>query len=111
MEEGQISKISLPQADGKIKERPVVLLKKLPAFNEWLICGITSQLWQATDGFDLLIDEKHPDFKTSGLKMPGLIRLGFLHVIEERKLPGDIGNLSKETHRQLIDNLTNYLKS
>lgn len=110
MEEGQISRIPIPQADKKIKERPVVLLRKLPAFDEWIICGITSQLWHKTEGFDITIDENHPDFKMSGLKSPGLIRLGFLHVIQEQELPGDIGNISKETHQQLINNLVKYLK-
>jgi hypothetical protein len=37
MQEGDIVKIKLPQADGKVKMRPGLLLKKLPPFGDLLL--------------------------------------------------------------------------
>ena len=40
------------QADGQIKNRPVVLLRRLPPFGDFLVCGISTQLHQRVTGFD-----------------------------------------------------------
>ncbi len=44
--EGSICLISIPQADGKQKIRPVLLLKQFPPFNDYLVCGISTQIQQ-----------------------------------------------------------------
>ena len=46
MNEGDIALAPLPQADGQIKTRPVVLLRRLPPFGDFLVCGVSSQLHQ-----------------------------------------------------------------
>ena len=78
MKEGDIVKAALNQIDNKIKFRPVLLLKKMPPFDDWLVCGITSQLKNKVDKFDLLISEDDPEFLNTGLLRTSLIRLGFL---------------------------------
>jgi mRNA interferase MazF len=40
MNEGDIVFAPLPQADGRIKNRPAVLLRRLPPFGDWLVCGV-----------------------------------------------------------------------
>jgi hypothetical protein len=42
MTEGDIALASLPQADGHIKNRPVLLLRRLPPFDDFLVCGIST---------------------------------------------------------------------
>lgn len=40
MREGDVALTPLPQADGRIKNRPVVALRQMPPFGDWLVCGI-----------------------------------------------------------------------
>jgi mRNA interferase MazF len=44
MREGEIILANLVQADGSFKLRPVLLLKRLPGYNDFLVCGISTQL-------------------------------------------------------------------
>ena len=43
MNEGDIALAPLPQANGQIKNRPVVLLRRLPPFGDFLVCGGISE--------------------------------------------------------------------
>jgi hypothetical protein len=44
MTQGDIALAPLPQADGRTKLRPVILLRQVPHFGDWLICGVSTQL-------------------------------------------------------------------
>jgi len=109
LNQGDIILFPIQQADGKLKPRPVLLLKQLPGHGDWLGCGISTQLHEFIQGFDLILDLSHTDFKASGLKLPGVIRLGFLSSIPSQKILGAIGNLSDPTVKELLKNLSNYL--
>ena len=50
--EGDIALASLPQADGLIKQRPALLLRQMPPFGDWLVCGISTQLRQQVADLD-----------------------------------------------------------
>jgi hypothetical protein len=73
--EGDVIVAQLPQADGGAKSRPVLLLKELPGFGDFLVCGISSQLKQAIDGWDLPVPARTPEFEMSGLKTSSIILL------------------------------------
>jgi len=60
MNEGDIALAPLPQADGQIKNRPVILLRRLPPFGDFLICGVSTQLHQRVAGFDEAITPGGP---------------------------------------------------
>lgn len=109
MEVGSVVKIAFIQADKKIKFRPAVILKEFKPYHDYLVCGITSNIALEVKGFDIVIDEQNPDFQTWGLKYSGLIRLGFLQTVPMNMINGVIGNISSETHRKLIKNLSEYL--
>lgn len=34
----------LPQADGRVKNRPTMALRRMPGFWDWLVCGVSTQL-------------------------------------------------------------------
>jgi hypothetical protein len=53
---------ALPQADGQVKHRPAVLLRVMPPFGDWLVCGVSTQLTQAVVEFDEVIGISDPDF-------------------------------------------------
>ena len=100
----------LPQADGRTKPRPAILLRKMPPFGDWLVCGVSTQLHQEVAGFDEPIQPSHPDFRSSGLKAPSLIRLGYLVVLPAERLLGVLGSISSERHGRLLQRLAAFLQ-
>jgi mRNA interferase MazF len=80
MKEGDVLLASIPQSDGARKDRPVLFLKRMPPFQDFLVCGISSQLQQAVPRLDETLAPSDADFRMSGLKAPSLIRLGYLGV-------------------------------
>jgi mRNA interferase MazF len=108
--EGDIALASLPQADGLVKPRPVVLLRKMPPFGDWLVCGISTQLRQRVEGLDGLIEPSEPDFAKSGLKAASVIRLGFLTTLPARRFHGVVGSISHERHQRLLRRLCGLLQ-
>jgi mRNA interferase MazF len=111
MNEGDIALAPLPQADGLIKNRPVVLLRRLPPFGDFLLCGVSTQLQQRVADFDEVITPADKEFAASGLKAASLIRLGFLAVLPEAALLGKIGMLSSTRRQRLLANLCRHLGS
>jgi mRNA interferase MazF len=108
--EGAIALASLPQADGLLKLRPAVLLRQLPPFGDWLVCGISTQLRQRAEDLDELIEPSGLDFAESGLKAASIIRLGFLSTLPARRLNGVVGSISHERHHRLLRRLSDYLQ-
>lgn len=105
MKEGDVILAPIPQADGQVKNRPVLFLRELPPFKDALVCGISTQLHQEVVGFDEIIAAKDMDFVNSGLIADSLIRLGFLALVPRQKLVGSIGAISMNRHRRLLKNL------
>lgn len=107
--EGAICLISLPQADGKQKIRPVLLLKQFPPFSDYLVCGISTQIHLCVNGFDEIIDIHAPESNITGLRETSLVRLGFLAMVEKNKIPGCIGWISNDLRQTLLSRLADYL--
>ena len=108
--EGDIALASLPQADGLIKPRPAILLRQMPPFGDWLVCGISTQLHQRVADLDELIEPSDADFADSGLKASSVIRLGFLTTLPARRFHGVVGAISHERHQRLLQRLSDYLQ-
>lgn len=109
MKEADIALSPISQADSRIKNRPILLLRQLPPYQDFLVCGISTQLHQEVSGFDDVISPDDLDFKASGLRAKSLIRLGFLAVIPQRQIMGTIGAISTERHQRLLSILSEYL--
>ncbi len=110
MKEGDIALTPLPQADGGVKPRPALLLRQMPPFGDWLVCGISTQLHRQVPELDEIVDSTQPDFAKSGLKAPSLIRLGYLTVLPPGRFLGVLGSVSPERHRRLLQKLTDYFR-
>lgn len=108
MKAGDITLAKIPQ-DISGKLRPVLLLKQMPKYNDFLVCAITSQLHQYVPDFHLIIDQASTSFKHTGLKSSSVIRLGSLAVLPVANLAGSIGYLETVFYQRLINNLTSYL--
>jgi mRNA interferase MazF len=109
MKAGDVILTPIPQADGRLKNRPALLLCKMPPFDDVLVCGISTQLRQEAVGFDEVITRQDEDFAGSGLVADSLIRLGFLAVIPQSKLIGSIGAIGSNRHKRLLQNLSDHL--
>ena len=109
MKEGDIVLTPIPQADGTTKNRPAILLRELPPYKDFLVCGVSTQLRQAVDGFDEVISLSDSDFESSGLRRESLSRLGFLAMLPRTKIAGSIGSVSAERHLRLLRMLADYL--
>jgi mRNA interferase MazF len=109
MNEGDVVLTPLPQADGRVKNRPAVALRELPPYGDLLVCGVSTQVYQLVSGFDELIIRSDADFSTSGLLADSVIRLGFLAVLPRKSILGSIGAISPQRHRRLLHRLSAYL--
>jgi mRNA interferase MazF len=110
MKEGDLLLTALRQSDGTVKDRPVVLLRRMPPFHDFLVCGISSQVRHEVPGFDELITPDDDDFRESGLKVGSIIRLGFLAVLPPSGFKGRIGKISLARHSRLLGNLADFLR-
>jgi mRNA interferase MazF len=109
MKEGDILLTALRQADGRVKDRPVVFLKRMPPFQDFLVCGVSTQLQQA-DVLDEIISPNDVDFRTSGLKTSSLIRLSYLAVLPRSEFKGRIGSVSAARLNRLLTRLADFLR-
>jgi mRNA interferase MazF len=110
MNEGDVVLAPLAQADGKLKNRPAIVLCRMPPFGDLLVCGVSTQLQHAVSGFDEVIEILDADFAASGLKSASLIRLGFLSVLPTNNFVGRIGSISAGRHRGLLTRLSDFLR-
>ena len=109
MKEGDVILVPLPQADGRRKPRPAILLRKFPPFGDLLVCGVSGQLRQHVAEFDEVISSRDDDFPSSGLRAPSLVRLGFLAEYAVSQVIGVIGEISPERHQRLLTRLATFL--
>jgi len=110
--EGQIVLFKFPQTDqitGKL--RPALILRRLPGqYNDWLLCMVSSHLDQRVPDFDEIITPNDSDFKESGLKVPSLIRIGRLAVVDGDILLGKLGQVDGQRLRRIVQNLSQWLQ-
>ena len=107
MQPGNIILINLPQSDGSYKLRPALILKLLPKYNDFLVCGICTQLHQSIQGFD----EKETYFPETGLRKTSLIRLAFRAVVSTEKISGSIGKIQPTMLKDLLQRLATFIVS
>ena len=100
---------ALPQATGTPKLRPALLLRKMPGFGDYLACGISSQIHQAIPDFDLVLKKDHPDFASSGLFTPSVVRLSFLGILVPIQMKRKLGRLSPGTMKAVRQKLAEFL--
>ena len=109
MKESDVVLTPISQANGVIKNRPVIVLREMPPHRDLLVCGVSTQLHQHVKDFDEIISPADADFALSGLRSESLIRLGFLAVLTRGSIIGTIGSISSERHKRLLKTLSDYL--
>ena len=109
MKEGTVILTPLPQSDGKIKNRPAIILREMPGLGDFLVCGVSTRVHQLVPDFDETITRQDEDFRSSGLIADSVIRLGFLAVLPSPNIIGSIGAISSQRHKRLLERLSAYL--
>ena len=111
--EGQIVLFKFPQTnqiEGKL--RPALVLRQLPGkYNDWLICMISSQFDQKIPDFDEIVAPEDSDFKQSGLKLPSIIRIFRIAVINSDILLGKLGNIDKPRLLRIKQKLSCWIQN
>jgi mRNA interferase MazF len=108
---GQIVLFRFPQTDlAQGKLRPALLIGKLPGpFDDWLLCMISSQTRHCVEEFDEIIQTADADFSRSGLKVPGVVRVGRLAVVRGEILLGATGEIDSERLRRIKARLARWI--
>jgi mRNA interferase MazF len=111
IEEGQIVLFRFPQTDLKDgKHRPALVIRKVPGdYDDWLICMISTRLYQQQTGLDEIISIEDEDFKESGLKTQSVIRASRLAVVEKEILLGKLGQISQQRLHRIKEKITNWI--
>ncbi|MGI8566783.1 MAG: type II toxin-antitoxin system PemK/MazF family toxin [Pyrinomonadaceae bacterium] len=103
MKEGDVVIVAMPQAKGTTKNRPTIIPREMPPFQDMLVCGVSTQLHQEVKDFDETIAPTDSGFVASSLVGKSLIRLGFLTVVPQSQIVSVIGSVSSTRHRRLLD--------
>lgn len=111
MKTGSIALIDLLQSDGSYKLRPALILKELPKYNDFLVCGISSQTNQYLKDYDEILNEEDEHFASTGLRKTSLIRLFFLAVVPNPRIAGSIGKIQPALHQDLLQRLAKFIGS
>jgi mRNA interferase MazF len=109
MKPGDLLLAPLPQVDGRLKDRPVLLLCVTPPFDDCLVCGISTQLQTAVDGLDAILCPADEDFDQTGLKAASVIRVTYLALLPRSYFKGRIGAVSALRLRAIITSLVGFL--
>lgn len=72
---------------------------------------VSSQIRQYTNNFDEILGQQDSDYNASGLKMPSVIRVGRLAVVEAEILLGTIGEINPTRLKRIKERLAQWLCS
>ena len=110
MKEGDIVVTVLQHASTPSNIRPALVLKRMPPFQDLLVCGVSTQVHQIVKDFDELIEPGDSDYQSSGLRATSIFRLGYLAVIPRTQIKGRIGSIAPERLKRLLNNLADYVR-
>ena len=108
---GQIVLTPFPFTDlSGSKLRPVLMLRQASVrFDDWLVCMVSSRLHQAESGFDEWISPSDADFATTGLKVPSILRLSRLAVLDGSLWVGSRGSIIDERLEAVRSRLAEWI--
>jgi mRNA interferase MazF len=109
--EGQIVLFAFPQTDqGAGRLRPALVLRSLPgSHKDWLICMISTRLYQQVPELDEVVREDAPDFLLTGLKTTSLIRVARIAIVAADLLHGTVGNLAADRLERIRSRLGRWI--
>lgn len=111
MKAGDVVLIRLAQTGGgPLKLRPALVLSILPgAYQNHLICGISTRMQSLEPDWDETITPADADFAASGLRQASSIRLSYLYAAEQSEILGRIGTLDLNRLQRLLVRLARHI--
>ena len=108
---GRIALTPFPLTDlSGSKLRPALMLRQASVrFDDWLVCMVSSRLHQAESGFDEWINPTDADFAATGLKVPSILRLSRLAVLDGSLLVGSLGSIRDERLEAVRSRLAEWI--
>lgn len=107
---GQVVLTPFPYTDlSGTKLRPVLMLRQASRFDDWLVCMVSSRLDQADPTLDEILQLDDPDFPAAGLKVPSVIRLSRLAVLDGARLVGCVGAIPPDRMNRLRQRLAHWI--
>jgi len=93
---GDIILIRFPYTDLRTgKLRPALVVATTPGRHaDVLLALITSRVYQATPGFDEIIEKDDQDFPSTGLKSRSVVRLARLTTVDPATINARLGRIS-----------------
>ncbi|MBF0462036.1 MAG: type II toxin-antitoxin system PemK/MazF family toxin [Magnetococcales bacterium] len=109
--EGQVVLTALPNTDlSMAKLRPVLLLRRVSIrYDDWLVCMVSSRIWQAEAGLDEIISPDDHDFPETGLKGPSVVRISRLAVLNDILLVGSMGAIGSDRLDRIRQRLAKWI--
>ena len=112
IEPGVIVMVRFPNADlltGKLRPALVVAIAPEPDF-DILLALITSRLYQVVSGFDEVIRSEDPDFVTSRLKVPSVVRLSRLVSVSPDVPEARLGVISRARLERIRHRIASWIR-
>jgi mRNA interferase MazF len=108
---GKVVLVRFPFDDlSATKVRPAFCLTQIIGSNRHIILAlITSRIPATLLETDLVLDEDHPDFASSGLSKPSTLRLDHVITLRRSMILRELGELSTETQALLAKKLCSLL--
>jgi mRNA interferase MazF len=108
---GRIALVPFPFTDlSGAKLRPILMIPRTsPRFDVWLLCMVSSQLHQADQALDEVVESSDRDFGPSGLKTSSVLRLSRLAVIDGGMITGSLGSISADRLASIRRKLANWI--
>jgi len=108
--EGDIVVFEFPRTDlGSGKLRPALLIKKVPSYDDWLVCMISTQLHQQIAGLEYILRDADENFAQTGLKKSSLFRVSRLAVVEKTVFEGKLGGLDEALFARIRMGLAQWI--
>lgn len=85
--------------------RPVLLLRKMPPFGDYLVCAISTKIQQTVPEFD----EELVSTVANQLVAVSVVRLSTLITIPAADIDRVIGFIPNDLHTTLLQRLSRYL--
>ncbi|HVX50624.1 MAG TPA: type II toxin-antitoxin system PemK/MazF family toxin [Chitinophagaceae bacterium] len=108
VQEGDIALVEVSYSAGVFKVRPALILRRLPVYDDFLVCGISSNQQQYIHDFDELVEEGSEAFALTGLHRHSVIRLSALAAFPANKIMRSIGSIPPQLHKVLLQRLSEF---
>ena len=104
---GKIVLIPFPFTDlTSTKLRPALVLHE--GEKDVVVAFISSRITKAKQ-FDVLINDAHPEFKTTGLKLPSTVKIDKIATISKELILGEIGEIGPKLKKEINDKISKTL--